>query len=959
MHQPLSALAELARLFGPDATDDMIWQDLRRFEQVARPLVIRLWELDTNTHPNNYWRGIHNYTAEGRALNQARTAQALAELEAALGPALGRYAAAFWLNQHLWRPGYEQIDSNDLQDQHLSSQTYLLDLIAAACVQHNPPPDWVARLARHMLALCTSAAARSMPNMATSVKLLLPHDQSTAPLLDALSQGDWLHAWEHLCLLAGWQQPAQPQKLAARIRFRSDLYVPDLVRWMHSTGRLDVARFRRLLEAQPESLRCLNQLLVCAQSHPEPEDAAFLAALRPLMDSVLWNMLGDLRPETWSLLSQIGGLGGGHVLLRLVEEVDRRGITQLHNSHRSGQRIEWVLEHLLERLYRRSDDNHAALVGLLRSLSAPALLAVLPLAVAYRSELLAALDWRGAAELLALLERLTQQSPERSDDVAAGVIDRRAITELAAAMDPGQFETLLEVFKANHTHAVLLVRAALGSNRREVRRLFGRRNQLAARAMGLLPLEQPDELLQRYLALTRYERDANSSSAGRRAYERAAARAGLHNLALQAGYSDPTRLEWAMEDRLGTETLALGRSWTIEGYTLTLTLGASGPALEVRNPKRLLKRTPSAVTRDYAYREVRATLEQAQHQERRYRQTFLDAMRSGQQLAPEELALLRRNPLATSLLEQLVLIDAAGAVGLYRAEDNSLEGARGERVLVNGAVTIAHPYALAQLNLLADWQTEIVARQIVQPFKQVFRELYLITPAELAARTSSARLSGRQMKGRQAAAVLANLGWTIDGYGHVTKPFYNQGFSASFYTGAYFYDEDDTATTGQLFFQLMQPQAGQEHTVPLEQVPPLVFSEVMRDLDLVTVIAHQSDEQGASQEVLRQRGDLVRALAAALGMTTKVRVEEPFVTVEGNLSGYRIHLATGACYLSSGQYLCIVPSRKEQQALYLPFAEGGEPVSSEIVSKTLLLANDSTIADPTILAQIRPLRQAA
>ncbi|HEY3228048.1 MAG TPA: hypothetical protein VGJ87_02440 [Roseiflexaceae bacterium] len=146
--------------------------------------------------------------------------------------------------------------------------------------------------------------------------------------------------------------------------------------------------------------------------------------------------------------------------------------------------------------------------------------------------------------------------------------------------------------------------------------------------------------------------------------------------------------------------------------------------------------------------------------------------------------------------------------------------------------------------------------------------------------------------------------------------------------------------------------------VPLAQIPSLVFSEVLRDLDTVTVIAHQSDEDGTSQEVLRQRGDLVRATAAALGLG-QVHVDEPSVFVRGMLASYRIHLATGAIYLESGQYLCIVTNPKERKAIYLPFEDGGEPVTSEIISKVLLLVHDTGITDTTILAQIAPLRQAA
>jgi hypothetical protein len=290
-------------------------------------------------------------------------------------------------------------------------------------------------------------------------------------------------------------------------------------------------------------------------------------------------------------------------------------------------------------------------------------------------------------------------------------------------------------------------------------------------------------------------------------------------------------------------------------------------------------------------------------------------------------------------------------------------------VLIGGGVAIAHPYDLAQDGTLGDWQAEIVRRQIVQPFKQVFRELYLLTPAEAMAEFSSGRFAGRRLKGAQSIAVLANLGWVVrDGY-QVSKPFYDLGYAAHFVTGTYGYyggDGDDWGgTTGELtFWPLNQSRYelyrcdGQEQRIRLQDVPPRLLSEVLRDLDLVTVVAHQSEEQGSSREVLCRRGDLVRATVAALGLQN-VEVDEPHVRVQGSRAAYRIHLATAAIHIESGAYLCIVPSTKARKATYLPFEEGGDPISSELVSKVLLLANDKAITDATILAQIPPARQAA
>lgn len=148
-----------------------------------------------------------------------------------------------------------------------------------------------------------------------------------------------------------------------------------------------------------------------------------------------------------------------------------------------------------------------------------------------------------------------------------------------------------------------------------------------------------------------------------------------------------------------------------------------------------------------------------------------------------------------------------------------------------------------------------------------------------------------------------------------------------------------------------------ERRVPMAEVPALVLSATLRDLDMVTAVIHVSEEGGATGEVPQRRGDLVRSLAAALGLA-RVTVEERAVLVGGNLASYRVSLATGTIYLSSGQYLCILQTAKGHKLIYLPFVEGGEPLTSEIVSKVLLLSNDHQISDPIIFSQIGVLQQA-
>ena len=79
-----------------------------------------------------------------------------------------------------------------------------------------------------------------------------------------------------------------------------------------------------------------------------------------------------------------------------------------------------------------------------------------------------------------------------------------------------------------------------------------------------------------------------------------------------------------------------------------------------------------------------------------------------------------------------------------------------------------------------------------------------------------------------------------------------------------------------------------------------------------------------------------------------------FLVVRGDKRTYKIHLGSGNILMEpNDQYLCIVPdsrSRARQDDLFLPFE--GDSTLSIIISKALLLADDTKIKDPTITRQI-------
>jgi hypothetical protein len=141
--------------------------------------------------------------------------------------------------------------------------------------------------------------------------------------------------------------------------------------------------------------------------------------------------------------------------------------------------------------------------------------------------------------------------------------------------------------------------------------------------------------------------------------------------------------------------------------------------------------------------------------------------------------------------------------------------------------------------------------------------------------------------------------------------------------------------------------------LPLGSVPPVVFSETMRDLDLVVSVAHAGGvDPEATASTVEMRAALVRETARVLQLDN-VELQGSHVLIEGKLGEYSVHLGSGTVHRRPGGALCIIPVDAQRRGrLFLPFADD-DPRSAEIVSKVLLLARDHTIKDPTILEQLR------
>jgi hypothetical protein len=165
--------------------------------------------------------------------------------------------------------------------------------------------------------------------------------------------------------------------------------------------------------------------------------------------------------------------------------------------------------------------------------------------------------------------------------------------------------------------------------------------------------------------------------------------------------------------------------------------------------------------------------------------------------------------------------------------------------------------------------------------------------------------------------------------------------------------------------------------IPLAEVPPLVFTEIMRDVDLFVGVASVGNDPtwsdggqegryrtywdhyafGDLSETAKTRRQVLDWLLPRLQIADRCELTDRFLVVRGDLRTYKIHLGSSNILMSpDDRYLCIVAARGAAYTgqvgkVFLPFE--GDGMLATILSKAFLLARDTEITDPTIVHQIK------
>ena len=364
------------------------------------------------------------------------------------------------------------------------------------------------------------------------------------------------------------------------------------------------------------------------------------------------------------------------------------------------------------------------------------------------------------------------------------------------------------------------------------------------------------------------------------------------------------------------------------------------------------------------------------------------------------------HPLLANIARRLIW-QSNGTTFIHRenhfvdADDHSVDLPR------DVTIRLWHPISASPDEVLA-WRRWLESHEIAQPFKQAHREIYVLTDAERDTRTYSNRFASHIIRQHQFQALCGERGWSYKLMGNFdsadvpTRVLPRQNLKVEFWVeGAqteqlseagifvhvgtdqvrFYHWEPDTRTPRQrhqdFMEQLRQIRPGhpleEPQPLPLDQINPRVFSEVMRDVDLFVGVCSvgndpnwhdrgddiggywQSFSFGDLNETAKTRRDVLSRLLPRLKIADRATLDDRFLLIRGDLRSYKIHLGSSNIQMEpNNQYLCIVPdrsSRGPKDEIFLPFE--GDRTLAVILSKAFLLADDKNIKDQTIVNQIK------
>ena len=215
----------------------------------------------------------------------------------------------------------------------------------------------------------------------------------------------------------------------------------------------------------------------------------------------------------------------------------------------------------------------------------------------------------------------------------------------------------------------------------------------------------------------------------------------------------------------------------------------------------------------------------------------------------------------------------------------------------------------------------------------------------------SLRYAGNQIQPAKTVSVLKSRRWVADIEDGLQKVYYKENIVAQIYALADWFSPADIEAPTLEWVCFTNRKTGQE--IKIADIPDIVFSEVMRDVDLAVSVAHAGGvDPETSHSTMEMRGAIL-SFVLPMFRIENVKIENRHAIVNGKMAEYSIHLGSGVVHQLGGAMIPVLPVHSQHRGkIFLPFVDD-DPKTAEIISKVLLFAEDTKIMDPMILSAIQ------
>ena len=552
---------------------------------------------------------------------------------------------------------------------------------------------------------------------------------------------------------------------------------------------------------------------------------------------------------------------------------------------------------------------------------------------------------------------IAKYTPIPTEELREGAFDINWFREALETVGQERFDMIYDSAKyisdgGKHSRARKYADAVMGrlDKAESLKNIEDKRNKDTLMAYGLIPFENDDDIVERYLVFTKFLKDSKKFGAQRRASEANAVERAMQNMALNAGYDDTMRLTLRMETRLFDSIRELTEFNEIDDIKIRLVIGEDGKtAVECVKGDKPLKSVPAKYKKNETVVRINEVKKQLTDQYRRTRQMLEQSMEDRTEFTAQEISILSGNPVIQPIFRDLVWM-CGKDMGFMR--DMALVGADGKKKKLkdDSKLIIAHPYDMYSAGVWRDYQKYLFDNQIAQTFKQVFRELYVKTDEELEM-LDTRRYSGNQIQPKQTMGCLKGRRWVADVEDGLQKIFYKENIIATIYALADWFSPSEIEAPTLEWVQFFDRKTGEP--IKIKDIPDVIFSEVMRDVDLAVSVAHAGQvDPETSHSTIEMRRALCE-FTLLLFKLDNVTFNKNHALITGKRADYLVHLGSGVVHIQGGAMINILPVHSQHRGkIFLPFADE-DPKTAQILTEILLFAEDEKIKDPFILDQIK------